>query len=310
MTPETPAMTDQTVDFVQPTDTRPCRDYDIVQRAIRFIHEQAKHQPSLDAIAAHLKLSPAYTQKVFSRWCGLSPKEFLQAITIDSARRLLEQSGTMLDTAHDVGLSGGSRLHDLFVTHEAVTPGDIKRRGAGLTLAYGYHETPFGTALAAMTSRGLAALAFVDEDRHASPAAALDEMQARWPMAQWVPDPQASAATVAAIFANHHADTPVRIVLIGTDWEVRVWQTMLKIPLHQAVSYATIAKAVCTERATRAVGTAVGKNPLAFVVPCHRVRRSDGGLGGYHWNITRKQAIIGWEAGVVALNKTAQSPKT
>ena len=129
-------------------------------------------------------------------------------------------------------------------------------------------------------------------------------------MAQWVPDPQASAATVAAIFANHHADTPVRIVLIGTDWEVRVWQTMLKIPLHQAVSYATIAKAVCTERATRAVGTAVGKNPLAFVVPCHRVRRSDGGLGGYHWNITRKQAIIGWEAGVVALNKTAQSPKT
>jgi len=303
-------MTDQTVELVQPNDLRPCRDYDIVQRAIRFIHEQAKHQPSLDAIAAHLNLSPAYTQKVFTRWCGLSPKEFLQAITIDGARRMLEQTGSMLETAHEVGLSGGSRLHDLFVTHEAVTPGDIKRRGAGLTLAYGYHETPFGVALAAMTSRGLAALVFVDEERHASPAAALDEMRARWPLAQWVPDAQASAATIAAIFSTYPAGTPVRIVLIGTDWEVRVWQALLKIPIHKAVSYTAIAKTVCTERATRAVGTAVGKNPLAFVVPCHRVRRSDGGLGGYHWNVTRKQAIIGWEAGVTARNGAAQSSLT
>lgn len=274
------------------------RDYDVIRKAIRFLHEQAQDQPDLDTLAHHLKLSPAYTQKLFTRWCGLSPKAFLQAITIDSARRMLASSGSVLETAHGVGLSGGSRLHDLFVTHEAVTPGDVKRRGAGLILTYGFHETPFGEALAAMTDRGLAALAFVDEERHITREATLAEMHARWPLAVWLENPNASADTVAAIFATAPGETPVRIVLIGTDWEVRVWQALVKIPTGHAVSYAAIARSVCTEKATRAVGTAVGKNPLAFVVPCHRVRRSDGGLGGYHWNVTRKQAIIGWEAGV------------
>ncbi len=280
------------------------RDYDTVRKAIRFLSEQAQEQPELDALAAHLKLSPAHTQKLFTRWCGLSPKEFLQAITIDAARRMLEQSANVLDTAHEVGLSGGSRLHDLFVTHEAVTPGDVQRRGAGLMLSYGFHETPFGDALAAMTDRGLAALAFVDEEKGQTQETTLREMQDRWPSAQWIQDAEASAASIAGIFAKRPAGTPIRIVLIGTDWEVRVWEALLKIPVAHAVSYVDVARLVCSHRAARAVGTAVGKNPLAFVVPCHRVRRADGGLGGYHWNVTRKQAIIGWEAGQIASKPT------
>ncbi len=296
----------------QPLSTEPhelalptaSRDYDIVRQAIRFLSEQAQQQPELHTLAAHLKLSPAHTQKLFTRWCGLSPKEFLQAITIDAARRMLEQSANVLDTAHEVGLSGGSRLHDLFVTHEAVTPGDVKRRGAVLVLSYGFHETPFGEALAAMTDRGLAALAFVDEERGQTREETLREMQARWPSAQWIDAAGASSASVARIFAGRSTATPIRIVLIGTDWELRVWEALLKIPAAHAVSYVDVARVVCSQRAARAVGTAVGKNPLAFVVPCHRVRRADGGLGGYHWNVTRKQAIIGWEAGQALKNAT------
>ena len=275
----------------------PCRDYDTVRRAIRFLSERAGDQPELEALADHLRLSPAHTQKLFKRWCGLSPKEFLQAITIDQARRMLEGSANVLETAHDVGLSGGSRLHDLFVTHEAVTPGDIKRRGAGLKFTYGFHPTPFGEAVAVMAERGLAGLAFVDEDKNQTRADALASLQARWPMASWTLDPGAGAASVAAVFAGRDSATPIRIVMIGTDWELRIWQALLSIPLGRAVSYADIARSEGAERAARAVGTAVGRNPLAFVVPCHRVRRADGGLGGYHWNVTRKQAIIGWEAG-------------
>lgn len=274
-----------------------CRDYDTVRRAIRFLSERAGEQPELHALAAHLKLSPAHTQKLFKRWCGLSPKEFLQAITIDQARRMLEGAANVLETAHEVGLSGGSRLHDLFVTHEAVTPGNVQRRGAGMRLAYGFHPTPFGEVVAAMAERGLAALAFIDEDKCHTRADALAGLKARWPLAEWVCEPEASAATVAAVFAIQRQGMPIRVVMIGTDWEVRIWQALIEIPVSRAVSYADIARRVGAKGAARAVGTAVGRNPLAFVVPCHRVRRADGGLGGYHWNITRKQAIIGWEAG-------------
>jgi AraC family transcriptional regulator, regulatory protein of adaptative response / methylated-DNA-[protein]-cysteine methyltransferase len=293
-------MTQPLLDGFEATRIAPSRDYDIVRRAIRFLHEQAPAQPELEALAGHLRLSPDYTQKLFTRWCGLSPKEFLQAITIDRARQMLAQSANILETAQEVGLSGGSRLHDLFVTHEAVTPGDVKRRGAGLVLRYGYHETPFGTALACMTDRGLAALAFADEERQVGKEAVLAEMLERWPLAVWIEDADASASSVAAIFARQGSGTPIRIVMIGTDWELRVWQALLTVPIGMAVSYSGIARSVCTQRASRAVGTAVGKNPLAFVVPCHRVLRSDGGLGGYHWNVTRKQAILGWEAGHIA----------
>ena len=286
-----------------PSHIAACRDYDAVRRAVRFLAQQAGTQPPLEALAAHLDLSPAHTQKLFKRWCGLSPKEFVQAITLDAARRALNGSASVLDTAHEVGLSGGSRLHDLFVTFEAVTPGDVKRRGAGLVLRYGIHPTPFGPAIAAMSERGLAALAFIDEDKNETAQVALAGLKTRWPLARFVEDGTASAGTIAAVFDGvSNSPAPIPIVMIGTDWEVRVWHALTRIPAGRAVSYVDVARSVCTERAARAVGAAVGKNPLAFVVPCHRVRRADGGLGGYHWNITRKQAIIGWEAGLLAQN--------
>lgn len=275
------------------------RDYDTVRRALRFLSEQWQDQPDLDALAAHLCLSPAHCQKLFKRWCGLSPKEFVQAVTLDHARQMLEGSASVLDAAHEVGLSGTGRLHDLFVTHEAMTPGDTRRRGKGLGMAYGFHPTPFGEALAAMTTRGLAGLAFVDEDKGQTRDTLLAEMTARWPRASWRHAPEASAATVSDIFNPGGTRREIKLILVGTDWEVRVWRTLLDIPVGRAVSYIDVARHVCTERAARAVGTAVSKNPIAFVVPCHRVMRSDGGLGGYHWGLTRKWAIIGWEAGQV-----------
>ena len=277
------------------------RDCDVVRRAISYLSPRVDQQPELAELAAHLGLSPAHVQRIFKRWCGLSPKEFVQALTLDHARRMLSGTASVLAAAHEVGLSGGSRLHDLFITHQSMTPGDERRRGAGLALSYGFVATPFGEALAARSGRGLVGLSFVDEDRPDGRSAALDEMRARWPLAEWREDAAAVGCDVARVFAGAGDGEPVRIVLIGTDFEVRVWQLLTRVPMGTAVSYGNIATALGDPKAARAVGAAVGRNPLAFVVPCHRVLRSDGGLGGYHWNVTRKQALIGWEAGKIAL---------
>jgi AraC family transcriptional regulator of adaptative response/methylated-DNA-[protein]-cysteine methyltransferase len=278
------------------------RDYELIRRAIAFLSETWAEQPSLDRLAAHLGLSPAHCQKLFKRWCGLSPKEFVQAITVDHARGLLEGSASVLEAAHEVGLSGGSRLHDLFVSHEAMTPGDYKRRGEGLEMAYGFHASPFGEALLIATERGLAGLAFVDEDKGQSREDALADMMQRWPKARYVEDPAKTAPHARVIFqpTEWGKDRPVRLVMIGTDFDVRVWEALLKIPVGRAVSYTDIARHIGSPAASRAVGSAVGRNPLSFVVPCHRVLRGDGSLGGYHWGLTRKRALIGWETGRVA----------
>lgn len=278
------------------------RDYDLVRRAIAFLSENWEAQPSLERLAAHLGLSPAHTQRLFKRWCGLSPKEFVQAVTIDHARNLLSGSASVLDAAYEVGLSGGGRLHDLFVDHEAMTPGDFKRRGEGLDIAYGFHDTPFGEALILATDRGVAGLAFVDEDKGQSRAEALSDMTSRWPRAQFVEATDRTASHSARIFdpARWSSEQPVRLVLIGTDFEIRVWQALLRIPMGRAVTYADIARHLGQPTASRAVGSAVGRNPISFVVPCHRVLRGDGQLGGYHWGLTRKRALIGWETGRVA----------
>lgn len=277
------------------------RDYDLIRRAIRFLSETATEQPELDRLAAHLGLSASHSQRLFKRWCGLSPKEFVQAITLDSARGLLDGAASVLDTAHEVGLSGSSRLHDLFVTHEAMTPGDIKRRGAGLEMAFGFHPSPFGEALLLATSRGVAGLAFVDEDAGQSRADALADMTRRWPAATFIEAPAQTSAHAARIFdpATWQPGRPIRLILIGTDFEVRVWESLLRIPMGRAVSYADIARHLGQPTASRAVGSAVGRNPISFVVPCHRVLRGDGNLGGYHWGLTRKRALIGWETGRV-----------
>jgi AraC family transcriptional regulator of adaptative response/methylated-DNA-[protein]-cysteine methyltransferase len=290
-----------TPDTATPLPADRSRDYALIRNAIAFLSETWAEQPSLERLAAHLGLSPAHCQKLFKRWCGLSPKEFVQAITVDHARGLLEGSASVLDAAFEVGLSGSSRLHDLFVSHEAMTPGDYKRRGEGLEMAYGFHASPFGEALLIATERGLAGLAFVDEDKGQSRQDALADMMQRWPKARYIEAPAKTAAHARQVFGRQSSsDQPVRLVMIGTDFDVRVWETLLKIPMGRAVSYTDIARHIGAPSASRAVGSAVGRNPISFVVPCHRVLRGDGSLGGYHWGLTRKRALIGWETGRVA----------
>jgi AraC family transcriptional regulator of adaptative response/methylated-DNA-[protein]-cysteine methyltransferase len=271
-------------------------DYDIVRRAIGFISEHWRAQPEIDAIAEAAGVTTTELHHLFRRWAGLTPKAFLQALTLDHARALLRSSASVLDTTFEVGLSGPGRLHDLFVTHEAMSPGEWKAHGAGLTISYGFHPSPFGTALVMATERGLAGLAFADpgEDK-----AALADMQRRWPKAAYVENAAVTAPLARRVFEQKlwRADQPLRIVLIGTDWEVRVWEALLKVPMGRLTTYSDIAAKVCTPAAARAVGAAVGKNPVCFVVPCHRVIGKSGALTGYHWGITRKQAMLGWEAG-------------
>jgi AraC family transcriptional regulator of adaptative response/methylated-DNA-[protein]-cysteine methyltransferase len=274
----------------------PAADYERVRRIIAFISERWREQPSLEAIAEHVGLSTTHVHHLFRRWAGLTPKAFLQAITLDHAKALLADSASILDATYEVGLSGPGRLHDLFVTHEAMTPGDYKAGGAGLSMTYGFHPSPFGEAILIATERGLAGLGFVDDGNR---DAALADMKRRWPRAEYREDPQATAPLARRIFEPGHwrDGQPLRVVLIGTDFEVRVWQTLLRIPRGCATTYSSIAEKLGNPKASRAVGAAVGRNPISFVVPCHRVLGRSGALTGYHWGLTRKQAILGWEAG-------------
>lgn len=272
-------------------------DYETVRRVIELITLDYREQPSLEAIAAELGQSPTQLQKVFTRWAGLSPKAFLQAVTLDHAKRLLRKEGLpLLETSYEIGLSGPGRLHDLFVTHEAMSPGEWKARGGGLTIRYGFHPSPFGVALVMATDRGLAGLAFAD---FGDEKACLEDMRCRWPNAAYVEDLEATAPYALRIFdrSQWSAEQPLKVVLIGTDFQVRVWQSLLKIPFGKAVTYSDVANDIGQPTASRAVGAAVGRNPISFVVPCHRALGKSGALTGYHWGLTRKRAILGWEAG-------------
>jgi AraC family transcriptional regulator, regulatory protein of adaptative response / methylated-DNA-[protein]-cysteine methyltransferase len=277
------------------------RDYDSVRRAIAFISEHWRAQPTIEAIADAASVTPDELHLLFRRWAGLTPKAFMQALTLDHAKGLLRDSASVLDAALDSGLSGPGRLHDLFVTHEAMSPGEWKTGGAGMTLQYGFHPSPFGTAIVIASGRGLAGLAFADPGEE---QAAFADMRRRWPRATLLEDHAGTAALAQRIFDTKlwRADQPLRVVLIGTDFEVRVWETLLKIPMGRAVSYSDIATNISRPKASRAVGAAVGKNPISFVVPCHRALGKSGALTGYHWGITRKQAMLGWEAGQVGAN--------
>ena len=225
-------------------------------------------------------------------------KAFLQALTLSHARELLRSSASVLDTAYEVGLSGPGRLHDLFVTHEAMSPGEWKAGGEGLTITYGFHASPFGTALVMITPRGLAGLAMADPGKE---RAILRDMKSRWPKAKYVEDFAATAPTARRIFDPNlwRKEQPLRVVLIGTDFEVRVWEKLLTIPMGRLTTYSDLASRSGNPKAARAVGAAVGKNPICFVVPCHRVVGKSGELTGYHWGLTRKRAMLGWEAGQV-----------
>ena len=273
-------------------------DYDVVRRAIGHIRGHWREQPEIEAIAEAAGVTPTELHHLFRRWAGLTPKAFLQALTLDGARQLLRDSASVLDATYEVGLSGPGRLHDLFVTHEAMSPGEWKSGGEGLTVFFGFHPSPFGSALVMATERGLAGLAFADpgEER-----AALADMKRRWPRATYVENSARTAAVARRIFdpTQWQQDKPLRVVLIGTDWEVRVWETLLQIPMGRLTTYSDIASKIHKPAAARAVGAAVGKNPVSFVVPCHRVVGKSGDLTGYHWGITRKRAMLGWEAGQV-----------
>jgi AraC family transcriptional regulator of adaptative response/methylated-DNA-[protein]-cysteine methyltransferase len=277
------------------------RDYDSVRRAIAFISEHWRAQPTIEAMADAASVTPDELHQLFRRWAGLTPKAFMQALTLDHAKGLLRDSASVLDAALDSGLSGPGRLHDLFVTHEAMSPGEWKNGGAGMTLRFGFHPSPFGTAVVIASGRGLAGLAFAD---HGEEQSALADMQRRWPRATYLEDRAGTAALAQRIFDTKlwRADQPLRVVLIGTDFEVRVWETLLKIPMGRAVCYSDIATKIKSPKASRAVGAAVGKNPVSFVVPCHRALGKGGALTGYHWGITRKQAMLGWEAGKVGIH--------
>jgi AraC family transcriptional regulator of adaptative response/methylated-DNA-[protein]-cysteine methyltransferase len=273
-------------------------DYDVVRRAIGHIRGHWREQPEIEAIAEAAGVTPTELHHLFRRWAGLTPKAFLQALTLDGARQLLRDSASVLDATYEVGLSGPGRLHDLFVTHEAMSPGEWKTGGEGLTVFFGFHPSPFGSALVMATERGLAGLAFADPGEE---PAALADMKARWPRATYVENSARTAAIARRIFdsSQWQQDKPLRVVLIGTDWEVRVWETLLQIPMGRLTTYSDIASKIRKPAAARAVGAAVGKNPVSFVVPCHRVVGKSGDLTGYHWGITRKRAMLGWEAGQV-----------
>lgn len=274
-------------------------DYEVVRRVVEMLSIHYREQPSLETIAAELNLSSFHLQKIFSRWAGLSPKAFLQAVTLDHAKRLLRQENLpLLDTSIELGLSGPSRLHDLFVSHEAMSPGEWKAKGAGLIMKYGYHPSPFGEALVFITERGLAGMAFSDERRS---KACFDDMIRRWPHATFVEDEGATAPYIARIFnpEEWQSEQPLQVVLLGTDFQVRVWKSLLKVPFGQAVTYSDIAQDIGQPSASRAVGAAVGANPISFVVPCHRALGKNGALTGYHWGLTRKRAMLGWETGLL-----------
>ena len=284
----------------QMTRMTPSSDYDTIRAAIRYLSENGPDVADLSRFALSLGLSERQLTDLFRRWCGLSPKSFAQAVALDHAKSLLRQKESVLDTTYEVGLSSTSRLHDLFVTYEAMPPGIFRTGGAGLDMIWGAAPSPFGTAVVTATEYGMSGIGFADDET--SIDAAFADLANRWPNARFTRNDQAIAPMVAQSFDPRQwsADRPVRIVLIGTDFEVKVWETLLKIPVGKATTYQSVASHIGRPTASRAVGAAVGKNPISFVVPCHRVVGSTGALTGYHWGVPRKRAILGWEAGVIS----------
>ncbi len=264
--------------------------YRLIERALHRIAEGAG-APDLDTLASEMGLSPSHFQRVFTEWAGVSPKKFAQYLSLERAKRCLGDAHTVLDAAHAAGLSGPGRLHDLFVTFEAVTPGEYRRRGEGLAITYGWADSPFGEAVVLTTPRGICGLAFVgDEGRDA----ALADMTVRWPAATFTEDTAAVATTARAIFSPGRER--LSLALHGTPWQLKVWEALLRVPPGALVSYESLAASLGVPRSTRAVGTAIGDNPIAYLIPCHRVIRKTGALNEYHWGRARKMAMIGWEA--------------
>ena len=264
--------------------------FDLIARALAFIDETEGKQPSLEQIAAATGLSPAHFQRVFSQWVGVSPKRYQQYLMLDHAKTLLQDRFTVLDTALETGLSGSSRLHDLFLRWEAMSPGEYAAKGAGLTISFGWFPSPFGEMLVMGTERGICAIAFVAESSRAD---AMADLTSRWPNADYVENPTHLQNWVDAALGN---GGDARLHLIGAPFQIKVWEALLCVPSGHVTTYSEIAQSIGNPKAVRAVGTAVGRNPVSWLIPCHRALRKSGGLGGYHWGLPVKRALLAWES--------------
>ena len=278
---------------VMPRRGSGARDYERIARAIGYLRRHAGDQPDLAAAARHVNLSEHHFQRVFTRWAGVSPKRFVQYLTIEHAKSRLATAHDVLEVAGTVGLSGPGRLHDLFVTLEAMTPGEYKAGGAGLAIQYGAHETPFGRALVAMTARGICGLQFIDDER-----AGIEQLRRQWPVAELRRSPAATAPVAERLFGPlaSRPNAALALLVKGSNFQVKVWRALLELPFGALATYGSIAARIGAPSAARAVGAAVGANPIAWLIPCHRVIRESGALGGYRWGMERKSAMLGWEA--------------
>jgi AraC family transcriptional regulator of adaptative response/methylated-DNA-[protein]-cysteine methyltransferase len=268
-------------------------DYRRIEKAIQFIEENFQQQPNLKEIANHVALSEFHFNRLFTKWAGTSPQRFMRFLTKEFAKEKLAGSSNLLEATFESGLSSSSRLHDLFVTYEAMTPAEFKSKGEGLTIHYGIHETPFGECLIAITERGITDFRFLDI---ASKELIINELQQDFEKAVLVFDNDITKPFIEQIFyATTNKSEPIALLMRGTNFQIKVWEALLKIPFGQMVSYETIANAIGKPTAQRAVGTAIGSNRLGYLIPCHRVLQKVGGIGGYRWGVTRKKAILGWE---------------
>jgi len=282
---------------VMPARASGARDYERVARAIEFLRRNAASQPDLTAVARHLHLSEHHFQRLFTRWAGVSPKRFVQYLTVEHAKSRLAATSSLLDLAGAVGLSGPGRLHDLFVTLEALSPGEYKAGGSGLAIRYGVHESPFGTALVAVTARGICGLHFVDVV-----ADGIARLRQDWPGAELRQDRDGTASIVEQLFSPLSSPTgrPLALLVKGSNFQVKVWRALLELPFGSLATYGHVAGRIGAPGSARAVGTAIGANPIAWLIPCHRVIRESGALGGYRWGTERKAAMLGWEAGRIS----------
>jgi AraC family transcriptional regulator, regulatory protein of adaptative response / methylated-DNA-[protein]-cysteine methyltransferase len=266
-------------------------DYERIKKAIEFIRSNFQQQPDLDDVAKEVYLSPFHFQRLFKDWAGVSPKKFLQYISLQHAKKLLQQH-TISDTAYETGLSGSSRLHDLFISIEGMTPGEYKNGGEQLQINYSFAETPFGNIIVASTKKGICHLAFAENEKEA-----LQQLQLQFPNAQFRQVVDTIQQNALFIFTQDWKDlSKIKLHLKGTPFQIKVWEALLKIPMGDVSTYSGIANTIKNPNASRAVGTAIGDNPVAFLIPCHRVIRSTGDFGQYHWGSIRKTAMIGWEA--------------
>ncbi len=266
-------------------------DYQRIEQAIRYLSEHVESQPALDDVSSAVGVSPFHLQRLFRRYAGVSPKQFLQHLTLERAKDALDASHSVLDASFEAGLSSPARLHDHFVTLEAITPGEYKTGGEGLEIRYGTAATPFGEVFAAQTVRGICALSFVESGSEDALAA----LRNQWPFATLVADDGAAAGIASRIFEPSRRQEPIRVVAAGTNFQIRVWRALLEIPYGSVRTYRQIAHAIGAPQSSRAVGNALANNAIAYLIPCHRVIQSTGAIGQYRWQPYRKRALLAWE---------------